>query len=96
MTVPLFIFLIIYLVLMGTCLLFSLWNIYHVIRFGTLNFHTVLTSFIFVTGIIIILFSAYQNLKGINWHQGITIFEGLGIELPGPESIKNLQFSPKL
>ncbi len=95
MTISLSIFLIIFLVLMGICLLFALWTMYHVIRFGTLNFHTVLTSFIFVAGIIIILFFAYQNLKEVNWETPITIFGNIGIELPdlhdmGPDNIKDI------
>ena len=91
MTIPLSIFLIIYLVLLGVCLIFALWTIYHVVRFGTLNFRTVLTSFIFVAGIIIILFLSYQNLKEVNWQATINILGDLKIELPDLDNIKDIK-----
>ena len=90
MTIPLFVLLIIYLALIGIMLIFALYNIYHIIRFGTLKSYTLLISFIFISGIIIILFSAYQNLKDINWHEQITIFKNSGVELPNLNNIKKL------
>jgi len=74
MAIPLYIFLYIYLAFIVVSLIFALFNIYHVIRFGSLNSTTVLSSFLFIVGIIIILWISYQWLAEINWQEIIEIF----------------------
>lgn len=83
MELPLFVILIIYLFLTAVCLFFAFFNIYHVIRFGVLNFTTVLVSFLFLAGIVVICFLSYQNLQLINWQESITIFRPIKLEIPG-------------
>ncbi len=73
MEVPLIIFLYIYLGLAAVCSLFFLANLYHVIRFGTLNFGTVFMSFIFLCGVTLLVFFTYQQIQVIDWQQKIQI-----------------------
>jgi len=74
MAIPLYIFLYIYLAFIVVSLIFALFNIYHVIRFGSLNSTTVFSSFVFVVGIIVILWVSYQWLAEVNWQEFIYLF----------------------
>jgi len=74
MAIPLYIFLYIYWAFVVICLIFAVFNIYHVIRFGSLNQTTVFSSFIFVIGIIIILWIANKWLSTVNWQEIIEFF----------------------
>jgi len=74
MEIPLYIFLYLYLGFVILGLVFAFFNIYHIIRFGTLNSTTVFSSFIFLIGVLIILWVSHQWLQGINWQQTIELF----------------------
>ncbi|NCO23134.1 hypothetical protein COS23_01790 [bacterium (Candidatus Moisslbacteria) CG02_land_8_20_14_3_00_36_53] len=74
MAIPLYIFLCLYLVLIVVCLIFAFFNIYHIIRFGSLNFTTVFSSFLFLVGIIVTLWISYQWLSPVNWQEAARIF----------------------
>ena len=74
MAIPLYIFLYICLAFIAVSLIFALFNIYHVIRFGSLNSTTVFSSFVFVVGIIVILWVSYQWLAEVNWQEFIYLF----------------------
>jgi len=82
MTFSLSVFLYIYLFLAGSIFLFFLANLYNLARYGVLNFHTLLVSFIFIAGIVIIGYFTYQHLNQVNWQQTITIFKGFKFEKP--------------
>jgi len=71
MAIPLYVFLYVYLAFIIVSLIFALFNIYHVVRFGSLNSTTVFSSFIFIVGIIVILWISYQWLAEINWQEFI-------------------------
>jgi hypothetical protein len=73
MEVPIIIFLYIYFGLAAVCGLFFLANLYHVIRFGTLNFGTVFMSFIFIAGLVLLVYFSYSQIQLINWQQKIEI-----------------------
>lgn len=82
MTVPLYIFLIIYLLLVLVVLWFFLATFYHLVRFGTLNFATVFVPLIFVIGMFLLIYYSYQYLSTINWQDTITIFKEIHLEKP--------------
>lgn len=73
MEVSLIIFLYIYFCLAAVCGLFFLANLYHVVRFGTLNFGTVLMSFIFIVGVVLLVYFSYNQIQNIDWQQKIPI-----------------------
>lgn len=87
MEIPLFIFLIIYLALIFVCLLYVLFNFYHLFRFGSLDTETVFASFFFLAILTIIFFASYQEIIKINWREPIFSFQiptlpKIEIELP--------------
>ncbi|MCD6471189.1 hypothetical protein J7K86_01535 [bacterium] len=82
MTISLSIFLYIYLFLAGSIFLFFLANLYNLARYGVLNFHTLLVSFIFIAGIVIIIYFSYQRLAQVDWHESVTIFKHFNIKNP--------------
>lgn len=75
MEIPLFIFLIIYLALIFVCLLYTIFNFYHLFRFGSLDTETVLVSFLFLAVLTIIVFASYQEIIKINWREPIFSFQ---------------------
>jgi len=75
MEIPLYIFLVVYLALIFVCLIFVLFNFYHLFRFGTLDTETVFASFLFLAILIIIVFASYQQIIKINWREPIISFE---------------------
>ncbi|MFH0951569.1 MAG: hypothetical protein V1838_00035 [Patescibacteria group bacterium] len=79
MEIPLVILLYIFLALVGLFVVFSFFDLYHVIRFGFLNGATITAAFIFIAGAAMILFISYQQLQPIDWSE--TILIGLPIEL---------------
>lgn len=80
MTIPLIGFLFLYLLFIFIWLIFSLIALYHIIRYGQINFTTFITTFIYIAGSAIILFLSYGYLSRIDWSVGLTIFQsGAGI-----------------
>lgn len=76
MTIPLIGFLFLYLLFAFTWLIFSLIALYHMIKYGQINFATFLTTFIYLGGSALLLFSSYQYLSQIDWSVGLTFFQG--------------------
>jgi ABC-type maltose transport system permease subunit len=76
MTIPLVAFLFFYLLFVFIWLIFSLVALYHMIKYGQLNFTAFSTTFIYIGVSIILLFISYQYLSQIDWKVGLTIFQG--------------------
>lgn len=85
MTISLSFLFIIYLILVGVVILFFLANFYHLVRFGALNTTTVLVSFLFLCGLIILAYFCYNFFSQVNWQQSITLFGGIEIDKPSLE-----------
>ncbi len=94
--IPLYIFLIVYLALIFVCFIYLLFNFYHLFKFGSLDWETVFASFFFLAVLVIILFSSYQEIIKINWHQPIISFKlpRIEIEIPAITNFE-LKFLPK-
>lgn len=76
MTIPLIGFLFLYLLFVFVWLIFSLVALYHIIRYGQINFTTFFASFAYIVGSAMILFLSYGYLSQIDWSVGLTIFQG--------------------
>jgi len=63
----------IYLGLVALFIIFSFFDLYHVVRFGFLNSTTVGMTFVFIAGSAILLFISYTYLRDIDWSQKIII-----------------------
>jgi hypothetical protein len=76
MTIPLIGFLFLYCLFVFIWLIFSLIALYHMMKYGQINFTTFITTFAYIAGSIIILFLSYNFLSQIDWSVGLTIFQG--------------------
>lgn len=85
MTIPLIAFLFLYLLFVLVWLIFSLIALYHIIRYGQINFTSITVSLAYLLVSIIMLFLSYEYLSQIDWSAGLTIFQG-GVNLFGPNN----------
>lgn len=76
MTIPLIGFLFLYLLFVFIWLIFSIIALYHIIRYGQINFTTFLTTFIYPAVSVIILYLSYQYLSQIDWSVSFNLFSG--------------------
>ena len=77
MVLPLYIFLIIYLVFLLIWVIFSIVAVYHMLKFGFLNFTTFFIVFIYVTVAVVLLAISYNFLSQVDWILRFNPFEGL-------------------
>ncbi|NMC51404.1 hypothetical protein GYA54_01595 [Candidatus Kuenenbacteria bacterium] len=73
MGIPLFIILILYLLLAACFVLFSLFLVYHALRFGVATISNVLVMIIYIVVSAVILVSAYSFIVSVDWMQTIQI-----------------------
>lgn len=76
MTIPLIGFLFLYLLFVFIWLIFSLIALYHIIKYGQINFTTFLAALAYIAGSAIILFLSYGYLSQIDWNVSLTVFQG--------------------
>ncbi|MFH1255479.1 MAG: hypothetical protein V1667_03355 [bacterium] len=76
MTIPLTAFLFLYLLFVFICLVFSVIAIYHIMKYGQVNFATFAAVFIYAAGCAAVLFLSYLYLSRIDWSVGLTIMQG--------------------
>ncbi|MBU2264294.1 hypothetical protein KJ797_03100 [Patescibacteria group bacterium] len=76
MTIPLIAFLYLYLLFVFIWSVFSLIALYHMMKYGQINFTTFITTFAYIAGAIIILSFSYEYLSRIDWNVGLTILQG--------------------
>ncbi len=77
MALPLYIFLIIYLVFLLVWVIFSLVSIYHMLKFGFLNFTTFFVIFIYIAVAVLLLFASYYFLNQVDWTLRFNLFGDL-------------------
>ena len=77
MAFPLYIFLIIYLVFLLGWIIFSLVAIYHMLKFGFLNFTTFFIIFVYIVVAGLLLAVSYNFLNKIDWNSQVSIFDNL-------------------
>jgi hypothetical protein len=79
--VQLFWLLVPYLIFLAIFLIFSLINFYHILRWGGFTFVGFIATFIFIAGMILLLFQTYDNLKTANWSEVIYSFGGFEMDV---------------
>lgn len=75
MEITLAIFYYIYLALVGVFIIFALFHLYYLLRFGFMAFGTVFFAIVFVIITIAILYFSYQALMTIDWSEPLQILE---------------------
>ncbi len=71
---PLWYIAVFFLALLGIWILYALFNIAHVLKFGYINYISYFMTFILLGLTVIILFIAYEQLQGIDWSDPIRLF----------------------
>lgn len=78
---PLYVFLIIYFIGIGIFLMWTFFNLYHIIKFGFFDFTGKLNTAIFAMFSIIILVVTVLLLRETPWLDTIDIFDFLSLDL---------------
>lgn len=68
-----FIFLIIYLVLVGIFLIISIINFYHIIRFGFLHWPSLVMTFVYLGLVVLIILFTFKTLGNFDWQEPLEI-----------------------
>jgi hypothetical protein len=76
MSFPLIIFLYIYFAFLAVWLIFSAIGIYHLLRYGFLNFMTFFSLLGYAAISFLILAVSYDYIREIDWNVAISIFDG--------------------
>jgi len=85
MEIPYSILLYIFIGLVGVYFIFSLFDLYHIIRFGFFNGTTATVTFIFLAVSALILFISYEQLRPIDWSDSIKIELPVSLAQPTPQ-----------
>ncbi len=83
MDIPLSIFLIIYLAVLLAVALFSLFNLYHALRFGMNSAASFAMSVVYIAGVLVIVVATWVSLASVDWGGTFTV------SLPGVTSSAN-------
>lgn len=73
MDIPYSILLYVFIGLISLYLILSIFDLYHIARFGFLNQTTMTVTFVFLAVTALILFVSYTELRQIDWSETITI-----------------------
>lgn len=73
--IPFYSLLIIYSLFLLLFFLFAFFDLYHMIKFGHWDYSGFFMTFIFIGGIVIILFLTWQYGSQIDWSQSFNLFE---------------------
>jgi hypothetical protein len=71
MALPLYILAIPYLLVLLFFIIFSFFSLYHLFRYGLMNFTTISMGFLYIALAAFILFVSWTYLKNIEWHETI-------------------------
>ncbi|NIV98413.1 hypothetical protein GWN26_04355 [Candidatus Saccharibacteria bacterium] len=74
-TAPLYVLLILYAIFLLGFAFFSLFAVYHLIKFGFRTLGNFLMIFIFLGMCVIVLFVSWQYINQIDWLQNVVLFE---------------------
>lgn len=78
MSLSLSAFYILYLILVGIFFLFSFFNLYHLLRFGSPVAVTVTISTVYLVGATVMLATSFVLLSTIDWSQSIELLPAPG------------------
>jgi len=74
MSIPIIIFLGLYLLLIISFIIFSMFLLYHAFRFGVANVTNMMTIVIYLTVSIVLLVTSYYYISQIDWSLRLEIF----------------------
>lgn len=77
MSIPLYIFYFIYLGLVAIFLLFTLFNIYHLIKFGYLSLNNIIIISFYIIVTILILLISWRYISQINWQENLELMPAI-------------------
>jgi hypothetical protein len=77
---PIYFFLIPYALLLCTFVVFSIFNVYHLLRYGVYNFNLYILSIIYIGGSLFILGASLILILGQDWSIPFSIETVLGVE----------------
>jgi len=80
MALPLVIFYFIYLAFVLVFLFYTLFNLYHLVRFGLLNIPVIIVIFVYLAGSIAILLLSWGAIAQIDWSQSIPLMPTFPIQ----------------
>lgn len=71
--IPLYSFLIIYLVYIGIFLIFSLFNIYHLVKHGFSSVFVYVVIILYIVIAAVVVFITYYYLQDVEWSQVLSL-----------------------
>jgi hypothetical protein len=71
--ISLYVLLIVYGLIIAAFIVFALFNLYHLFSFGFLSFLSFFMTFLFLAGVILILFITYTLAAPIDWSQTVIL-----------------------
>lgn len=74
MTFPLALILVAYVIGVGVTLLYSLFNLYHLLRYGTPSGLMLVLSAGYLAGVLVILLASWVLLAPIDWRSSLSLF----------------------
>ena len=80
MALPLAIFYFVYLAFVLVFLFYTLFNLYHLVRFGLLSIPVVIVIFVYLAGSIAILLLSWGAIAQIDWSQSIPLMPEIPIQ----------------
>jgi hypothetical protein len=75
MSIPLSIFLVIYGLAVAMMLIYALFNLYHILRFGHFDRASYFMTGLFIAGFLFILFVSYLYIRQVDFTDEIDLFE---------------------
>jgi len=79
---PLYSFLILYLVYIGIFLIFSLFNVYHLVKHGFSSVFVYIVIILYIMLAAVVVFLTYYYLQEVDWNQSLSLlserYKGLG------------------
>ncbi|OGY87320.1 MAG: hypothetical protein A2233_01300 [Candidatus Kerfeldbacteria bacterium RIFOXYA2_FULL_38_24] len=88
MQIPLYIFLILYGVIFSVYLVWTFFNLYHIIKFGFFDFTGKVNTLLFVGFSLVILSVTYFLLKDIVWTDSLMLFSPISNFFDNSSSLK--------
>ncbi|MDO8559741.1 MAG: hypothetical protein Q7S23_01745 [bacterium] len=73
MSLPLTLLYVVYLVLVGVFILYSFFNLYHLLRFGSPLIVTLGVSLLYLLGAVTLLSTSWAFISGIDWSSTIDL-----------------------
>lgn len=80
MVLPLAIFYFIYLGFVLIFFLYTLFNLYHLVRFGLLGIPVIIVMFVYLAGSAAILMLSWGSIAQVDWNQSISLMPTIPIK----------------